>query len=213
MLRWPFSRRRLEPQAAYALWGKTYPPRAHNPLMALEQQVVLSLLPPLRGLTVLDAGCGSGRYLRELHALGASPVGIDLSTAMLARARELSRQVARADIRALPIASASVDAIVCALALGDVPVLEIALAELARVLRPGSCIAYSVVHPIGAALGWSRTFAVDGRSVAVDGYWHSTAVHRHACASAGLRITAWQEPVLAEAPDHPALLVVRAVRQ
>ena len=212
MLRWPFSRRRLDPQAAYALWAQTYPPRAHNPLMAMEQSIVLSLLPPLAGLAVLDAGCGSGRYLRELRALGANPSGIDRSAAMLARARDVSRQIARGEICALPIAAASVDVIVCALALGDVPVLDIAVAELARVLRPGGCVVYTVVHPIGAAQGWSRTFEVDGRSIAVDGYWHSTAAHRHACASAGLRITAWHEPILAEAPDHPALLVVRAVR-
>lgn len=212
MLRWPFARRRLAPQAAYALWAQTYPPCAHNALMALEQPIVLSLLPPLERLTVLDAGCGSGRYLRELRAMGARPIGVDLSAAMLARAGDGSGRIVRGDICAPPIATASVDAIVCALALGDVPVLEIALAELARVLRPGGCVVYSVVHPIGAAQGWVRTFDVGGRSMAVDGYWHSTDAHRKACASAGLRITAWHEPVLAEAPEHPAILVVRAVR-
>lgn len=212
MLRWPFARRRLEPQAAYALWAPTYPPRAHNPLMALEQQTVLSLLPPLDGLTVLDAGCGSGRYLRELQSLGVHAIGVDLSPAMLSRARQVSGRIARGDICALPLASAAVDAIVCGLALSDVPKLEAALAELARVLRPGGCIVYSVVHPIGATQGWSRTFDVGRRSIAIDSYWHGVARHRKACLSAGLEVNAWQEPVLPEAPDHPAVLVVRAVR-
>ena len=212
MLRWPFARRRLEPQAAYALWAPSYPPHAHNPLMALEQRTVLSLLPPLNGLAVLDAGCGSGRYLRELQKLGAAAIGVDLSAAMLSRASEVSKRIARADIRALPLGTASIDAIVCGLAFSDVPKLEAALGELARVLRPGGCIVYSVVHPIGATQGWSRTFDIGGRSIAIDSYWHGVARHRKACACAGLQVSAWQEPVLPEAPDHPAVLVVRAER-
>jgi malonyl-CoA O-methyltransferase len=224
MPRWPFARqrhaagnaparlRRLDPQAAYALWAASYPPTAHNALMALEQQTVLALLPDLSGLTVVDAGCGSGRYLRELRERGASPIGLDLSEGMLARARTVTPLVARANICALPIDAMAVDVIVCGLALGDVPNLEIATVEMARVLRPGGCVVYSMVHPVGALNGWSRTFAVDGRQVAIDGYWHTTGEHRRACAAAGLRITAWKEPVLAEVPEHPAVLVVRASR-
>jgi malonyl-CoA O-methyltransferase len=212
MLRWPFARQRLDPQAAYALWAESYPPRAHNALMGVEQRTVLSLLPALQGVTALDAGCGSGRYLRELQDRGAKPFGIDLSEPMLMRASELAIPIARANMCALPIDSTSVDVIVCGLALGDVPNLEIALREMARVLRPGGCIVYSVVHPVGAMHGWQRTFDVGGQPIAIEGYWHSTDEHRQACASAGLRITAWQEPVLAQTPDFPAVLVVRASR-
>jgi malonyl-CoA O-methyltransferase len=211
--RWPFLRTRLEPQAAYTLWAPTYPPHAHNPLMTLEQETVLALLPDLAGRTVVDAGCGSGRYLRQLRALGATPIGVDLSEAMLARAHQETRRIVRADLCALPIGSASADAVVCGLALGDVPHVEMALAEMCRVLRPGGCVVYSVVHPIGAREGWVRTFDHDGGQAAIDGYWHSASDHRDACAAAGLRITAWLEPVLAEAPRHPAVLVVRAVKE
>jgi malonyl-CoA O-methyltransferase len=107
MLRGSFARRRphvvekLEPQAAYALWAETYPPYAHNALMALEQRTVLSLLPNLAGRTVIDAGCGSGRYLQELRALGAAPIGLDLSEPMLAKARAITSSVARTNLCAL----------------------------------------------------------------------------------------------------------------
>lgn len=220
MLRWPFlrrmvpgfSRRYIDPQAAYTLWAPTYPPHPHNRLMAVEQQTVLSLMPDLAGLTVIDAGCGSGRYLRELRDRGADPIGVDLSPAMIARARGTTRRVARANLCALPIGAASVDVIVCGLALGDVAQLATAIFEMSRVLRPGGCVVYSVVHPVGANLGWSRTFTVDSRQLAVDAYWHSVDEHRQACAAAGLRITAWEEPVIEEAPRHPAVLVVRATR-
>ena len=202
----------LESQAAYELWAATYPPYPHNPLMALEQQAVLSMLPDVNGATAIDAGCGTGRYLRLLRERGATAFGVDLSPSMLTHARAGGAIVARGNICALPIDSTSVDVVVCGLALGDVPHLEIALAEMSRVLRPAGCIVYSVVHPIGERAGWSRTFTASGRQHAVATYWHSLDEHRRACADAGLLVTGWQEPVLAAVPEYPAVLVVRASR-
>ena len=212
-MRWPFSRRqvdRLEPQAAYALWAKNYPPHPHNPLMVLDEQTVLALLPDVSGLTVLDAGCGSGRYLQALKTRGAFVVGMDLSAAMLTRARELTGRVTRGDLRALPFDDGTIDVVVCALALGDIAELDDALREIARVTRAGGCVIYSVVHPAGEAAGWLRTFESDGRTVAVDGFWHSLDRHRAACAMAGLAVEEWREPELPEASGQRVLLAVRA---
>jgi len=80
----------LDPVEAYALWAAEYPPWAHNPLMQAEERAMLSLLPDdLRGKVVCDAGCGSGRYLRHARRRGAAAlIGLDLSEAMLQRARE-----------------------------------------------------------------------------------------------------------------------------
>jgi len=216
MMLWPFARRRrvaiqrLDPQSAYQLWAGSYPPRPHNPLMEVEQEMVLALLPDVRGLTALDAGCGSGRYLRELGDRGARTIGMDVSPAMIARARETTTRIARADLRALPFAAMSIDLVVCGLALGDLAEIELALAEIARVLRPGGRVIYSVVHPGGEAAGWSRTFESNGRTLAIDGYWHSLDRHRQACQAAGLAIEEWREPALPSAPDQRALLIVRA---
>ena len=225
MLRWPWRRiaaaERLDPQAAYALWASSYPPRPHNPLMEIEQQTVLSLLPDVRSLIALDAGCGSGRYLKALQDRGAVATGVDLSNAMLARARMVGTRIVRGDLCALPFATQSLDLVVCGLALGDVAALDAALAEIARVLRPGGGVIYSVVHPAGAASGWSRTFESNGRQCAIDSHWHSLDRHRHACATAQLTIDAWCEPAIdaafaqASAPKggaDPAVLVVRARR-
>jgi len=162
--------------------------------------------------TVLDAGCGSGRYLRELEQRGAHAVGMDLSASMLMRARESGARVARADIRALPFAAMSFDLVVCGLVLGDIAELESALHEIARALRRGGRVIYSVVHPAGEALGWSRTFEIDGRQLAIDSYWHPATRHREAAAAAGLAIEEWREPRLPERPDQRAVLVVRARR-
>jgi malonyl-CoA O-methyltransferase len=218
MLPWPFTRKRtaiaarLDPQSAYSLWAGSYPPRPHNRLMEVEHATVLDLLPDVRGLTVLDAGCGTGRYLRELESRGAMAFGIDLSMPMLQRAHHHPQRVARADLRALPFDAMSFDLVVCGLALGDVAELELALDEIARTLRPKGRVIYSVVHPAGEKAGWSRTFECDGRTVAIDGYWHSLEHHREACSAAGLTIDEWREPVLADVPGQRAVLVVRARR-
>lgn len=201
---------RTDPQSAYGLWAGSYPPWPHNPLMALEHEIVLALLPDVRGLTVLDAGCGSGRYLRGLGDRGARAIGMDLSPAMLARARQAASRLARADLRALPFDAMSIDHVVCGLALGDLAELEVAVTEIARVLRPGGRVIYSVLHPAGEAAGWSRTFESGGRTLAIDGFWHSLDRHRRACAAAGFAIEEWREPALASAPGQPALLIVRA---
>ena len=231
MLRWPFARKRgdvaewrgpergrgsrgrvegLDPQSAYAIWALDYPARPHNRLMEIEHVSVTALLPEVRGLIVLDAGCGTGRYLRELESRGARAIGMDLSMPMLARAA--AGRVARADIRALPLGAGSLDLVVCGLALGDIAELELALAEIARTLRPGGRVIYSVVHPAGEAAGWSRSFESAGRRLAIDGHWHSLERHRQACEDAGFSIEEWREPDLTELPGQRVVLVVRARR-
>lgn len=73
----------LDPASAYALWADQYPPHAHNPLMHAEERGVLSLLPfDLSSARVLDAGCGSGRYLGHARQRNARAlIGIDTITA------------------------------------------------------------------------------------------------------------------------------------
>ena len=203
----------LEPRDAYALWAASYPPRAHNPVMQAEERAMLGLMPTdLHGLSVLDAGCGSGRYM--LHALdrGAAHVtGVDLAVEMLARAGEeldARRHVGRikllqGDLEGLPVPDASADLTVCGLTIGHLDHLRAALAELRRVTRPGGTILCSDVHPTGHALGWLRDFKSGGGHYAVRhtphfyGHWHA------ACAALHLEIARVLEPMLDPA-DIPA---------
>lgn len=212
-MRWPFSARRpsgeLPPQDAYALWAASYPPHPHNRLMEVEQAAMVEALPDLAGRRALDAGCGTGRYLQVMADRGAIATGVDLSAPMLARARRVSGRLVRGSLHALPLQSGAIDVAVCGLALGDVDDLARAIGELARVLRPGGRLIYSVVHPRGAAARWSRTFESGGESRAVAGFWHSANEHRAACAAAGLTIEAWREPHCGD--RRPVALVVRAV--
>ena len=208
----------LDAREAYARWAPAYPPRAHNKLMELEERVVLTLLPDVVGLTVLDLGCGSGRYARLLAQRGAARViGVDQSADMLARAREVVHLLVRADARALPLADASIDVVVSGLMIGDLADLDAALADAARVLRPGGRLVYSDLHPRGAGAGWVRAFAgADGETYAVRHHVHQIADHLVACWRAGLEPESLVEPPIDfDHPDkgRPAAIVVRARRR
>lgn len=99
-----------------------------------------SSAPPLR---VLDLACGSAPMASRLT--GTAYVGIDLSEAELARARGRGLAVAQADAGRLPLADASVDAVVMSMSLMLVP-LHQTLSEIRRVLRPGGPLVATVPH-------------------------------------------------------------------
>lgn len=86
---------------------------------------------------VLDLGCGSSPIQGHLP-LGSTYVGIDLSADELRVGRELGRgPTSRADARAIPLATSSVDVVVSSMSLMLVTPVDAALAECARVLRRG----------------------------------------------------------------------------
>lgn len=194
---------------AYAAWAPSYPPDAHNALMEVEQTAVLELLPPVAGRIVLDAGCGTGRYVRVLTALGARPVGVDLSSAMVARARSFKLPVARGDMNALPVTTASCDLVVSGLTVPDIPDLSPVVNEWARVLRHRGVLVYSTLHPIGKDLGWTRTYESANGLRSLPAHWHTQAEHRAACTRAGLEVEAVREPSLKRG-GLPVALVIRA---
>jgi SAM-dependent methyltransferase len=95
----------------------------------------------------LDVGCGTGALAETVLALAApgEVVGIDPSPAYVAFARErVDDPRARfevGDARALQEATATFDAVVSGLVLNFVPEPERAVAEMARVARPGGVVA------------------------------------------------------------------------
>ena len=195
----------LDPIAAYALWADTYPPQAHNAVMLAEERALLSLLPrDLRGLRVVDVGCGTGRYLRHMLARDAVwPIGIDLSHEMLVRAIQPGTAIVQSTTTHLPLHSASADVIVCALMLGHVESLGMALRELSRVVQPNGLLACSDFHPIGATFGWQRTFKHAGQRFAVRHFTHTVEDWQTACDGSDLTIEA-RIDALIEPRDVPA---------
>jgi SAM-dependent methyltransferase len=97
--------------------------------------VARALLPHLPPGPVLEIGVGTGLVAAGLAALGRDVVGVDLSPAMLARARDrLPGRVAVADAEHLPVADASVAACAAVHVLHLVGDVGRVLAEVSRVL-------------------------------------------------------------------------------
>jgi SAM-dependent methyltransferase len=108
------------------------------------------------GQTALDAGCGTGRALPHLRAAvgpDGRVLGLDLTPEMLATARGHGRDahalLVMADARRLPLPAAYVDGAFAAGLLPHLPDPGLALADLARVVRPGGRLV--LFHPSGRA--------------------------------------------------------------
>ncbi len=91
---------------------------------------------------VLEVAIGTGRNL-EFYPPDVTITGIELSPAMLDIARQRAADLGRdvdlreGDAQALPFDDASFDTVVCTLSLCTIPNHGKAIAEMARVLRPG----------------------------------------------------------------------------
>jgi SAM-dependent methyltransferase len=123
----------------------------------------LSLAGDVRGLRVLDAGCGEGRFARMLAERGATVTGIDFSPRMIELAREQEAKeprgirYAEADMASLSqYPDEAFDLAVAYVSLVDVVEYEKAITEVSRVLAPGGRFVFSLVHPCFSppVFGW-----------------------------------------------------------
>ncbi|MGH7425533.1 MAG: class I SAM-dependent methyltransferase, partial [Candidatus Methylomirabilales bacterium] len=98
------------------------------------------------GDVAVDVDCGTGRWTRELSRRGLRACGFDVAPTMVSRAQELAPRIlfTVASAACLPVASASQQVATSVTVLHHLPPEEqsAAVAELARVLRPGGwCLA------------------------------------------------------------------------
>lgn len=121
--------------------GAAYERNSFTKGTAQEVEFLTDALALVGDRTLVDVGCGTGRHARTFSGRGISVVGVDLSAGLLAAAAQHRGGIwVQADARQLPLASASVDAImsVCQGGFGITPGGdEQVLAEMVRVLRPG----------------------------------------------------------------------------
>jgi len=148
--------------------------------------------------TALDVGCGEGRFCRMLRAEGIAPTGIDPTEALIehARARAPQGDYRLGSAEALPFADASFDLVIAYLSLIDIPDLPTAIAEMARVLKPGGRLLIANLtsfNTAGLDIGW--THDVKGRPMyGLDRYLDERAVW---CAWRGIRVQNWHRPLSA----------------
>ncbi len=95
---------------------------------------------------VLDAGCGQGASISYLRQTGVDTViGLDLEPELLELARWDDLPVARADLAFLPVADDRLDMVLCE-CVWNLTDREKVLAEFARTLKPGACLALTDIY-------------------------------------------------------------------
>lgn len=99
------------------------------------------------GKDILECGCGTGLILQRLAEFAHRAVGIDLSPGMLSLARSRGLDVLEGSVTDLPFEDATFDVTCSFKVLAHVPDIGRALAEMARVTRPGGVILAEFYNP------------------------------------------------------------------
>lgn len=118
----------------------------------VEKEALFALMPEVKGLRLLEVGCGTGNISLALAHRGALVVGLDASGPMLARAQDKAGQEGlgitwiKGLASSLPFEDESFDGVLCILALDFMADREMALKEMVRVLRPGGFVAVAMLN-------------------------------------------------------------------
>lgn len=152
------------------------------------------------GDRVLDLGCGGGRHAFGALRLGARVVALDADDTEVKGALELMQAMRDegeggtsaagtatvGDAVSLPFRDATFDRVIAAEVLEHVPADRVAIAELARVLRPGGTMAVTVPRWYPELICWALSdeyHSVDGGHVRI----YRERVLRGRLSAAGLR--------------------------
>jgi ubiquinone/menaquinone biosynthesis C-methylase UbiE len=124
-------------------------------------EALLDLAGDVRRMRLLDVACGPGRVARELARRRAQVTGLDISAALLAKARAyeehepLGITYVQADATAHHVLEGQVfDGAVCNYGLSDIDDLDGLLANIARLVSTGGWLVFSLLHPCFP--GWDR---------------------------------------------------------
>jgi ubiquinone/menaquinone biosynthesis C-methylase UbiE len=170
--------------------------RGGSTMHQFSRDILLNALPDnLVGLHVLDVGCGEGIVSRALAARGAHVLGIDPTRTLIMQAQAAesvgpSGATYRLDdaTSLRTVADASIDGVTAALSLNNIANLGAALDSVARVLRPGGFLAFTVPHPCFDAPHADTVSTRNGNRRTVgdylaEGFWRSA--HPHSVRRAG----------------------------
>ena len=126
----------------------------HKTLIEPTQERLLNVC---AGQRILDLACGNGQFSRRLVSLGACVLGVDISERMIERARARTTEPDdRVEFRIVDCTRADAlislgvkqfDAAVCTMALMDMAAIQPLFTALAKLLKAGGCLVFSVLHP------------------------------------------------------------------
>ncbi len=144
-----------------------------------ESALLLDLLNPQPGELILDAGCGTGIFTRDVIAGGAKVIGMDISLPMVARGTEQMRGLDFAgicgDMCALPFGEQCFDRVFSMTAIEFVPDAHRVIVELERVTKIGGCIVVTTLNSLSPWAERRRRKAEGGHALFQDIIFRSPA--------------------------------------
>jgi len=145
----------------------------------------LAMCGEVRGMSVLDVGCGNGYFARALAQRGARVTGIDISPRMIEHAKlheaaePLDIEYHVLDAAALPagFVPQSFDMVTSCLALQDMPAVDKVFRGVHTLLRPGRRFIASITHPCTdtPVRVWERDGSGAKRWLCIDRYFERGA--------------------------------------
>jgi len=192
------------PVAAYNLLAATYDKQKGNLLMELDEQLLDKMLSraDLKGKSVVDLGCGTGRHWNKLFDHGVQKViGVDSSKKML---EVLLGKFPTAEThlaigsKMKEVKDLSADTIVSNLTIGYIKDIETAFREWHRILKKGGEIIITEYHPAVLQMGGGRTFKHNNKTIAVVNFVHTLGKVRALAAQMNWKETGFSEKSIDE---------------
>jgi len=137
-------------------WPDRYDSWFETPIGALvkkyESELLMDMLKPARGETILDVGCGTGVFTLDILSFGTRVTGIDISRPMLKRAGQkagaYSFRGIVGDMRSLPFADNCFDKVVSVTALEFIEDGKGVVRDLFRVTKKGGIIVVATLNSL-----------------------------------------------------------------
>ena len=168
--------------------------------------------------TALDVGCGEGRFCRMLKQHRIEVTGVDPTRGLMeaARARDLDGAYLEGTAERLPFCDNSFDLVVSYLSLIDIPNIQAAIPEMARVLAPGGVLLIANLNSFNTACcdaGWikdgagrriyypldnyleERSMWTEYRGIRIRNHHRPLSTYMRALLDAGLRLSYFDEPL------------------
>jgi len=183
----------------YNLWSKSYHSE-DNPIKKMSDDFISGALPALEGKSILDAGCGTGKFcVAATNQRASFAKGIDLSPAMIEEAKKNcpGGKFICADLSLVEIEKSFYDVVICGLVLGHIDVLEPVLKKLVEALKPGGHIILTDFHPYQTTMKAKRTFkdSKSGRTFEVKHTLHRLDEYFTLLKNSGIDIRQFKEPL------------------
>ncbi len=174
-----FRTREIIPSKAYNKWASTYDAQPDNPILFLDNLLFKELLEQtdLQRKSVVDIGCGTGRYWEELSRQNvAGLIGYEASTEMLNKIRQkypTEKTYLHRDNTLKELNDGSCDVLISTLVIAHIRNLPAEWREWNRVLKNKGEIIITDFHPIALQRGANRSFMHNGQLIYIKNYIHT----------------------------------------